>query len=314
MDAPHCIATVTLNPALDIATATDQVVPAHKLRCAAPRYDPGGGGINVARVIHTLGGEATAVFPSGHATGMALVSMLEEEGVPVRAIPVAGATRISMTVAERTSGAEFRFVLPGPTLNETERQAVLDTIRALAGRGGYIVASGSLPPGVPADFHARIARVVHAAGARAIVDTSGPALAACAGCGAYLMKPSLRELEELCGPLGDDAAIVAAARDLIARDFAEMLLVSRAERGAMLVTRDDATPFAPIPVTPVSAVGAGDSMVAAVTLALSRGASPHEAARHGIAAGTAALMTPGTELVRPADYARLLKQARESAL
>lgn len=308
------IATLTLNPALDVSTGTDRVRPTHKLRCTPPRMEPGGGGINVARVLHTLGAETIAVFPSGGPAGATIETLLRAEGVPIVAVPIAGATRESFTVDEGETGAQYRFVLPGPTLESGECDAVMAALRTLAVAPAVIVASGSVPPGVPgAIFHA-LAALARETGARLVIDTSGAALAACEGARAFLIKPSLRELEELVGhPLPDAAAEEAAARTMIARGFAEIVVVSLAERGAVLVSADRTLRMPAIEVPAGSAVGAGDSMTAALALAFAEGRSPEDALRYGIAAGAAALLTPGTELVRRSDVERLYAAASASA-
>ena len=192
------IVTLTMNPALDIATSTDRVEPTHKLRCSAPRYDPGGGGINVARAVHALGGDAVAIFPIGGPAGEMIRHMLQQEGVAHHAIPISGFTRESLAVEELASGKQFRFILPGPELKPADQKRCLDQLCAAASGTQYIIASGSLPPGVPDDFYAKVAELARVQRARFVIDTSGPALKQ-AGLGIYLLKPSLRELTDLTG-------------------------------------------------------------------------------------------------------------------
>lgn len=300
------IATLTLNPALDVSTATPEVRPTDKLRCTPPRRDPGGGGINVARVIHALGGSVTAVFPSGGPAGATIEALLADAGVMTHSVPIAGDTRESVTVDEQASGAQYRFVMPGPELQPAELAAVLDSLVALPGAPRYWVASGSLPAGVDPGIYRRVAALARARGARLILDTSGPALAASAGAGAFLVKPSLRELADRIGAAIDtEVAEAAAARSLLDDGTAEHVVLSLGERGALLVSATQTVRFAALDVPAVSAVGAGDSMVGAITLALSEGARVEDAVRLGIAAGAAALMTPATALVRRADVERL---------
>jgi 6-phosphofructokinase 2 len=304
------IATLTLNPALDVTTRTEKVQPTHKLRCDAPRSEPGGGGINVARVVHALGGEVTAVFPCGGPTGAIFEKLLRDTGVPIAPVPVAGATRESFTVDEAETGEQYRFVLPGPMLADAEIELLLQTVTSLDEPPSHIVASGSLPPGCdPAIFH-RLCGLCGKIGARLVIDTSGPALAALEGGCAWLIKPSLREVEELVGrDLTDEEAQCAAARELRDRGFAEIVVISLAERGALLVASDTELRLPAIDVPVGSAVGAGDSMVAGLTLAFAAGKSSEEALRYGIAAGAAALITPGTELARREDVERLYSAA-----
>lgn len=302
------IATLTMNPALDIATATLEVRPTEKLRCAAPRYDPGGGGINVARVIHALGGEARAVFPAGGPAGAMLGQLLDVQGVWHAAVPIAGQTRESLTVREDKSGNEFRFVLPGPELSSAELDAVFDTLAALDPKPAYLVASGSLPPGIGDSFAKRLAEAARGIGARLVLDAPGKVLRAEAGLGVYLVKPNLGELEDMAGAkLADHDAACDAARKLIAEGVAEVVVLSLGANGAQLVTDTICEHFEAVRVESVSAVGAGDAMLAGLVLALSRGDSLHDAMRFAMATGAAATLRPGTQLVRREDVERLLK-------
>lgn len=153
------IITLTMNPALDITTSVDVVRPTEKMRCGAPRYDPGGGGINVARIVHVLGGCSTALFPAGGSTGSLLMALLGDAGVPFRVIPIAASTRESFTVNESRTAKQYRFVLPGPSLTVAEQEQCLDELRGAAASAAFVVASGSLPPGVAADYYQRVADI-----------------------------------------------------------------------------------------------------------------------------------------------------------
>jgi len=294
------IVTLTLNPAIDLATTAPAVRPTHKIRTTGEHVDPGGGGINVARVVHALGGDALAVLAAGGATGRFLTELLEEAGVPYRAVPIAGRTRVSFAVRALDSGAEYRFVPDGPLLSEVEWQATLAALDAA--EGGFVVASGSLPPGVPADAYATAARAAAARGRRFVLDTSGPALRAALGAGIALLKPSLGELESLVGrPLPDPAAQEAEALALVRAGAARMVAVSLGAAGAILAT-DAGVLRRPALVGPVqSAVGAGDAFLAAMVLALAREAAPAEALDWGIAAGAAAVAGVGTARLRRED-------------
>lgn len=306
------IATLTLNPALDVTTSTDTVRPMHKLRCTAPLFEPGGGGINVARAIHALGGDVTAVFPCGGARGTLFEKLLRETGVPIAPVPIAGATRESFTVDETGTGDQYRFVLPGPSLDEAEIVRLLETLAALDERPAYIIASGSLPPDCDPAIFRRLCELCGRIEARLVIDTSGAALAAVEGTCAYLIKPSLRELQDLVGrKLATEDEQRAAAQELLARGFADVVVVSLAERGALLVAEGTDLRMPAIEVPIGSAVGAGDSMVAGLTIALAEGRSLEEALRYGIAAGAAALVTPGIEPASRADVDRLYSAASE---
>lgn len=301
--------TLTLNPALDVSTAVDRVEPAHKLRCGPPRFDPGGGGINVARVIGRLGGRVLAVYPAGGVTGQRLTDLLAAEGVETAPVPIAGETRESFTVADRSDGAEYRFVLPGPALTPAEQRLCRDATLQAAPPGAVIVASGSLPPGVPPEVFGDLAHGARAANRRLAVDTSGAPLAAALEAGVWLLKPNLRELSDHLGrPLADDAARLGACRDLIAAGAATLVALSLGAEGALLVTRDEAWSALALAIEPVSTVGAGDSFLGGLLWALDQGLSAAEALRHAVAAGAAALLSPGTDLCAREDVMRLLSR------
>ena len=303
------ILTLTVNPALDIATATDIIEPSRKLRCEVPRYDPGGGGINVARAAHMLGGDALAVFPAGGASGQMIESLLCEEEVSHAAVPVPGITRESLAVVERQSGKQYRFLLPGPELCAHDQERLLDALAAqITPRTRFVVASGSLPPGVPADFYNRVGHLAQDRAARFALDSSGEALTG-AGTGIFLIKASLRELSQLRGTAAaGDVALEEAARAVIAEGRCEVLVVSLGADGALLATRDACRRFPAARVSAIGSVGAGDSMLAGMLVALARDWELAEAVRFGIAAGSAASLRPGTDLCRREDTERLYRE------
>lgn len=308
------IATLTLNPAIDIDTDVPVVVPEHKLRCGPPRYEAGGGGINVARAVRNLGGDALAIYPSGGPTGELLRRLLDVSGLRHRPIPTECSTRFSFTVDETTTRAQYRFVLPGPPLAENEWRGALQCLASLRPTPQWLVASGSLPPAVPDDFYARIARIAHEQGARFVLDTSGPALKAALAEGVFMVKPNRRELEHMAGrPASDLTVQEALARELVARGGAEVVALSLGADGALLTTAHRQVRVRAPAVTVVSAVGAGDSFVGGMVLALSRGWDIEDAFRYGVAAGSAALLSPGTELCRPEDVARFYDEITRMA-
>ena len=301
--------TVTLNPALDVSTAVDRISPAHKLRCDDPVVHPGGGGINVARVLRRFGADVLALYPTGGPTGERLSQLVVAEGVPGLYLPIAGDTRESFTVRERSTGQELRFVLPGPRLVPSEWEAALQRLRELPTPPRYLVASGSLPPGVPDDFYARLACLARERGSLLALDSSGPPLAAALEEGVWLVKPSLRELGELAGrPLDTAADRRAAAQDLVTRGRAQAVALSLGEQGALLATRDG-TWFAPALAVPVlSTIGAGDSFLAGLLWAHDKGNDWPQALASAMACGAAALSAPGTALSHPQDVDRLRRQ------
>lgn len=324
------VVTLTLNPSLDQVLHVDRVEPDRKLRTTAPRYDPGGGGINVARAVAELGGAAIAVYPSGGPTGEHLRQVLKYAPCEQHRVPIAGTTRLNPNVFEVGHGEApahgdhhtqeqihtYRFLLPGPKLEPEELKACIEAALGLLEERSatFFVLSGSLPEGAPADTYGRLSERAGNAGFRVIVDASGPALREAVGRGAYLLKPNLRELRQLTGAdLEDDDAIRDAAVALVEQRAAEVVLVSLGGGGATVAARnrqgglEHGRIFAPtVPIR--SRIGAGDSTVAGTTVALHQGAEPIAAARYGVAAGAAAVMREGTELCRREDVERLFAQ------
>ncbi len=305
----HPILTLTMNPTIDKSTTVGTVVSEHKLRCSSPEFHPGGGGINVSRAIKKLGGDSQAFYVAGGYAGAHLDELLEGEDLPRRKFSIAGTTRENLIVLETSSGQQYRFGMPGPVLSEPEWRQCIQAIENLEYQPDYLVASGSLPRGVPDDFYAQLARTTQKKGIRLVLDTSGSALAVSVREGAFLIKPNLAEFKKLIGEdLNDESSQIEAARQMIAQGAAKIIVISLGAGGALAVTQDQhqyiRTPTVPI----VSKVGAGDSMVAGMTLSLSRGMEVIDAARFGVAAGAAAVMSPGTELCRREDTERLYKQ------
>jgi 6-phosphofructokinase 2 len=300
------IVTMTPNPAVDLSTAVEKIVPVYKLRGTSLRRDPGGGGINVARVVKRLGGDVSAIYPVGGATGDLLRRLLDKEGVASRTFAISEETREDFFVNEISTGQPYRFILPGPRLNEGEWRDCLGLLSALETSPRFVVASGSLPGGVPDDFYARVARIAKQRGAMMIVDTSGPALAAAVAEGVDLIKPNLREMRELVGQEPSDAnEWEAAARSLVRSGKVTVVALTMGHLGAVLVTADRVLRARPLAITPVGAVGAGDSFLGALTWRLATGADTGESFRQAVAAGAAALLNPGTELCLPGDVNRL---------
>ncbi len=302
------VLTITMNPAIDVSTSVERIQPTRKLRCAPARRDPGGGGINVARVANRLGSDATALYPAGGSCGQTLRKLIEQESIRSIAIPIAEETREDFTVVETSTGLEYRFVSNGPQLGETEWRNCLAAAAAFRDPVDFVVASGSLPLGVPDDFYAWIAKIARGWSAPFALDTSGASLRAALDHGVDLLKPSLGELRELTGqPLADPTSCLAACESLVAAGKCGTVALTLGSQGALLVTSAGAWRAWPLPINAVSTVGAGDSFLAAMVCALASGRPPQEAFRHGVAAGSAALLSPGTQLCRATDVRELLE-------
>lgn len=259
------ILTVTISPAVDNSTSVEKLIPEQKLQCARPKYEPGGGGINVSRGLKRLGSTSIALFPSGGMTGDLLIRLLKAEKILYETVKTKNATRENFIVVESFSNQQFRFGMPGAKISPQETSLFLKAIEKLSVNTDYIVASGSIPPGIAPDFFARIARISKKTGNRFIADTSGDALKQVAEEGVYLLKPNLRELSLLSGEgTLDNNLIDDAARALIGKGKCEVIVVSMGAQGAYLVTNQFAEQIQAPTVKKLSTVGAGDSMVAGV--------------------------------------------------
>lgn len=308
------ILTITLNPALDLATGVDRMRANRKLRCTGARLDPGGGGVNVSRVIHRFGGSSTAFVALGGPTGRLMRELMQAQKLDLAGFPIKGDTRQDITVDEHAHGRQYRLVLPGPRWSRQEVKAAVTALEGLIRDHDYIVASGSLPPGVPEDFYAKLARLARQLGKRLILDTSGAPLRRALKAGVFLVKPNHIEFADLVGGgrggRGDWASMARLGAQLQQRGEAEAMIVTRGDKGALLVAPGEAWRLQAPKVKVASLVGAGDSLIGAAVLALARGETLLEAARLGVAAAAAAVETPGTELATRTETLRLARRTK----
>lgn len=302
-DAP--IVTLTLNPALDVSSSVPVVAPTYKLRCSTPHAEPGGGGVNVTRVCRRLSEESIAVAPLGGAAGLRVAHLLADEGIDTRAVAIAGETRDSLSITEGSTGQQYRFVLPGPSLTESEIGACRRATVEAASDARCLVVSGSFPDGVDPSLVADL--VADLPGVKVIVDTSGPPLEAALMSGAYLVKPSARELAQVVGrTLHTETDVADAALEVHRNGRVEVVVASIGAGGAIVITDQGLVRLRAPSVQVRSAVGAGDSMVAGLAVGVHRALPIEKAAALGVAAGTATVLTEGTGLCSPDDVERLL--------
>ena len=315
MSKSQHILSLCANPALDKSTHIDNVVPDQKLRCGPPRIEPGGGGVNVGRAINQMGGSAQVIYPAGGPNGEVIADLLDEEGVNQDWIEIAGNTRVSFTVFEDSTGQQYRFSTPGAEMTEAEWQQVLDAVFDWDEPPAYLVASGSTSPGMPEDFYAHVARRAQEAGVRFVIDSSGEEFRQAVDAGVFLIKPNMRELGHLAGEeIRNEDHQLEVSQQLIAEGKAEVVVVSLGAAGALLVTPDRVEHVRAPTVNIESKIGAGDTMVGGIVLALARGKSIREAAYFGVAAGSATVMTPGTDLCKKEDVERLYERVSEEYL
>jgi len=291
------IYTLTLAPSLDSATLTAQIYPEGKLRCTAPVFEPGGGGINVARAIVHLGGQATAIFPSGGATGEHLCALLLDEHVAIDTINTRDWTRQNLHVHAESTGEQYRFVMPGAALTDDEFRLLEEKVLSIESEA-ILVISGSLPPGINVSKLCALVKAAQKAGIRCIVDSSGEALKATLEIGNIeLVKPNQKELSALVNrDLTQPDDVRQAAQEIVDSGKAKRVVVSLGPQGALGVDASGCVQVVPPPVKSQSTVGAGDSMVGAMTLKLAEGAPLLDMVRFGVAAGSAATLNHGTRL------------------
>lgn len=298
------ILTITLNPCIDKSSTVEKIKPESKLRCSEVVNEPGGGGINVSKALKKLETTSVALFPSGGHNGNMLCSLLDEENIVFHAVDSKVETRENWIVLEESTVNQYRFTFPGRQVQEATIITLIDQIRSFS--PSFVIASGSLPPGLPDYFYGLVVKNAKSVGAKCIVDTSGPALQALQGKGAYLIKPNIGEL---CKMLNvdwlDKEEVADAAHQAIMDGYAEMIAVSMGPEGAWIVSEEERY-FATAPkVEKRSTVGAGDSMVAGMTFMLEQNRSLKEVISYGVACGSAATMNEGTQLFKKEDADRL---------
>ena len=304
---PNSIITLTINPSLDKSTHFAKLIAEQKIRCESPRYDAGGGGINVSKAISKLGGSSTCVFTSGGSSGEMLEDLIAKEKLQSIVIKTKNWTRENFIAFDTSTQSQYRFGFPGNKLFDDETDKIIEMVSNL--KAEYLVISGSLNEGLPSNFYQKIAETAQTSGIKVIVDTSGEALQKVLETGVYLIKPNIGELAKLIGVERLELANVEkAAKNVIEKGAAEIVVVSLGAEGAILVSKNE-THFVKAPIVDKkSTVGAGDSMVGSMVWALSQNKPLKEVIQWGVCSGTAATMNEGTQLFREEDVEKLFKE------
>ena len=306
----HQIITLTLNPSLDKSTHFTGLIAEQKIRCEKPRYDAGGGGINVSKAIAKLGGNSLCIHTSGGSAGIMLEEIILKDGIENKVIQTQNWTRENFIAFENTTKVQYRFGFPGNELLEDEKQKVIETIKEINTK--YLVLSGSLNEGLPTDFYQTIAEIAKAMGIKVIVDTSGEPLRKVLEKGVYLIKPNIGELAKLIGVERLELSEAEkAAKTLIENGAAEIVVVSLGTQGAILVSKEQIEFVKAPKVTKKSTVGAGDSMVGGMVWALSQNKTLKEVIQWGVSCGTAATMNEGTQLFKKEDAIKLFEELQK---
>jgi 6-phosphofructokinase 2 len=308
------IATVTLNPSLDKIVTVEELVVDEANRWTSLRRDPGGKGINVSRVVHELGGETIAYGFIGGIDGETLKHLLQQQKVPFDFTPIEGEIRSNFIITDLKTHRQTRIDAPGPHILNRELKKLIQKITHIKPKPDFIVFAGSVPPGVPADIYRQLIEKVKSSGIKTVLDSDNQWLKEGIKAKPNVIKPNVHEAEELLETnLKDEAAIVEALKTLIKRGI-EIAVISRSKDGLIIANEEKILKVTPPQVEVRSTVGAGDSTVAGLVLKLSQGQGIDEACRWAVAAGTAATLTPGTELCRREDVERLLPQVKVERL
>ena len=290
------IITITVNPTIDKSIAVPMLTENTKLRCTDIQFEPGGGGINISRALKNLGGSSRALFFEGGFFGGYFKKLFKEKKISYNAFKIKDETRESLIIFDESNAKQYLIDMQGPTITKTEWQPLLTYISKLTDVE-FIVASGSLPPGIPVDFYSKIAKLSKEIGAKFILDSSGEPFKLAIIEGLYLIKPNLKEMGILTGIENIDKQMAKTkAAEIIKSKKCEAIVISLGPDGALLVTDNAAEHFLAPAVDVKSTVGAGDSMLAGIVYSLSKNESLQEAVHYGVACGASATTKHGTAL------------------
>ncbi len=288
------VLTITMNPSVDIGTEATEVITDQKTRCSNPVFDPGGGGINVARVLTRLGVHCDALFICGGYTGNLLKQMMAKEeikSIPIESLDV---TRQNIAIIDNSIGEQYRFVLPGIVSNEQTWHQVLNHIENTIDQYEFVVGSGSLPHGVPSNFYSRVSLIAQKAGKKFILDTSGTSLFEGIRNGAAYIKPNKEEFAELM-KIFNTRNDVELFRKLFDIGINHIIYTLGKEK-TYLITPESTESFIPPTIKVRSTIGAGDSFIGGLVAGLIKGYSKAQAVGYGISAAASTLQSEGTDL------------------
>lgn len=286
-----------MNPALDKSAKVDELIPFEKIESQNVKYHPGGGGVNISRVLHRLKVANYCVFPHGGKTGEYLAHLLSNDNINVVTAPISSTTRENFAVVEEKTGNQFRFGMPTVDFVEAELKPIEAKINDLVADGDLFVISGSLPPGLPEDYYSKLIKNLKAKGVKVVVDTSGPAFREVLKNDLYLIKPNHHELSKLAGKESlttEEAADFALS--MVKTGKVNYVVVSLGGDGAFIAHKDGVEHVKNPKVEVKSTVGAGDSMVAGLLYGIVNNFSPRDILRWGVACGTAATQSEGSDL------------------
>lgn len=308
------IITLTLSPCIDKSTSVAKFIPEKKLKCAAPKYEPGGGGINVSRSLNKFGIESTSVYISGGHTGKFLDELISHENI--EAFPVVSLlnTRENFIVFENSTHFQFRFGMPTNPVKKNEWKHIIKFLSSQVAID-YLVVSGSINQNIDDEFFTELSRIVKQKKCKLIADTAGKPLLKLIAGGAFLIKPNQNEYAQLYGQTElTIEKMKETSLDLINQGLVENCIVSLGEKGALLVTKEKSTLYVPPQIEVKSTVGAGDSMIAGIIFSLLNNKSIYDSVKYGVSCGTATTLNPGTELFKISDVEKVYRNVTDKPI
>lgn len=304
------VITVTLNPAIDKTITLSDFKIGNLNRVKHLRIDPGGKGINVAKVLKEFHVEvATTGFIAGN-QGQYLMKQLEEQGIRIDFSEVQGETRTNLKIVDESTNMTTEINEQGFEITEADIEKLFEQLNKKADKDSILVLGGSLPNGAPAKIYREMIEMVNAKGGKVILDADGDALKEGIEAKPYAVKPNLQELEQYFNqPLETDQDILAAGQQLLNKGIS-IVLISLGSKGSMIMNHQEAYRVYPFPIIPKSTVGAGDSMVAALVYCILEQKSFEEFARWTTTAGTVTAAKSGTQVCTLIEVQELINEVK----
>ena len=287
------IVTLTINPAIDRTISVDRLAFEDRAYVNSSRESGGGRGINASCVIHSFGGESTAVFPSGGHSGKRLEAYLNGCGLRIAVVPIRNPIRTNLTVTDK-HGLTVNLNETGPTLSKAEVARVEQTVLGALDHASWLMVCGSIPPGVPSSFYAKLISTARRKGVKTLLDADGAALREGIEAGPTVVTPNQQEAERLLGVTLLTRKTYVEAAEKIRAMGPESVVLSVGSRGAIGAFQKGLFEAVPPRVDAVCPIGSGDALAAAYAWSMERNPDrPAEALRWGVAAGTASAQMPG---------------------
>jgi 1-phosphofructokinase len=271
------VATITLNPALDITLTIGNFTAGAVNRVETVRSKPGGKGVNVAAALADYGISVAATGLLGNENCEVFEQFFKHKSIANYFSIISGQTRSGIKILDPISLQTTDINFPGPQVDLSVANNLQEKIKLL--NADWFVLAGSLPPGLEATTYRDIIRQLKSRNCHVILDSSGPALRHAIEAAPDVIKPNIAELEELVGyQLTNDETIISAAKSLLKQGIRQVI-ISMGDRGAYFISAEETFLALPPQIEIRSTVGAGDAMVAGLVAGHLTGLSVHDQAR-----------------------------------